>query len=198
VDERTETFLLLLGCGAFGGLLGAAFGAIAGALSWGGGRAAGTAAGLAVARAVARVSRTEPTRVGRGALVGAVDGFLFLGLVALGVGFLLHRFGQVDGHILGVLALTGLVLTVAAAALGALAYALLRAGIQALSVSFAAGILGACVGLGLAGWAGFLAGGLGGVALGPLVFLHRTPPRRPGPSAEDSPDKQTGAHRDED
>jgi hypothetical protein len=197
MDDRTELFLLLLGCGAFGGAVGAAFGALAGALYWGGGRAAGTAAGLAVARAVARVSRTEPTPAGRGALVGGVDGFLFLGVVGLVLGFLLRRFGQADVRILGVVALAGLVLTTAAVALGVLAYGLLRAGIQALAVSFAAGVLGASIGLGTAGWAGFLAGGLGGVALGTLLFLLRTLPRRPGPATADDPDRQTGADGDE-
>jgi hypothetical protein len=197
MDERTETFLVLLGCGAFGAVVGALFGACAGALYWSGGRAAGTAAGLAVARAVARVSRNEPTLAGRGALVGGVDGFLFLGGVALGVGFLLRRFGQVDRDILGVIALAGLGLMVAAIALGVLAYGLLRAGIHALALSFAAAIVGAGVGLKAAGWPGFLAGCLGGVAVGPAFSLLWTPPRRPQVRIEDDRDARSGMDGEE-
>jgi hypothetical protein len=171
MDDRTETFLLLLSCAVSGGTLGAALGAASGALSWSGGRAAGTALALAVARAVTRVSQVKPTPTGRGALVGAVDGFLFLGLVALGAGFLLRRFGQVPMRVFGVIALASLVLTTAAVALGLLAYALLRAGIHALAWAFAAAIVGSALGVRVAGWPGFLAGGLGGFALATLVFL---------------------------
>jgi hypothetical protein len=189
MDDRTETFVLLLSCAVSGGALGAALGAVAGALSWSGGRAAGTGLALAVARAVTRVSRVKPTPTGRGALVGAVDGFLFLGLVALGVGFLLRRFGQVPMRVFGVIALAGLILTTAAVVLGLLAYALLRTGIHTLAWACTAAVIGATLGLRAGGWPGFLAGGLGGFALTTFGFLL-VGSLRPGGTRSGAPDKE--------
>ena len=171
MDERMDTFLLLLGFSAFGGIVGAAFGASAGALYWASGRTSGTAAGLAVERAIARVSRAEPTRGRRGAVVGAVDGFLFLGLTSLVSGFLMRRFGLVGGRVFLNIGLGGLALMCAAVALGILAYVLTRVGVQGLAVSLPLAVLAAFAGLLVAGWSGYMVGILGGLTLGTLILL---------------------------
>lgn len=171
MDERTHTFLLLLGFSAYGGFLGAAFGASAGYVYWASGRASGTAVALAVARALARVAGSTPPRARQGAIVGAVDGFLFLGLTALIVGFLLHRFAEVGDHVFAMIGLGGLVLSVAALVLGVLAYCMARAGVRGLAISLPLAILSACAGLIVAGWAGYMVGIPGGLMLGTLILF---------------------------
>src|SRR4051794_17999579 len=91
MDERVRLFAWIAGSGGFFGLLGAGFGAVTGLVYWRSGRAAGTAVGLRVARAFERVEGQELSRSSRGAIVGAVDGFLFMAVL----GVLL---GTIAGH----------------------------------------------------------------------------------------------------
>ena len=86
MDNRFEAFLWILGSASFFGALGAAFGAISGAIAWKNGRTSGTGLGLRTAEAFARISECELTPGRKGALVGAVDGFLFLATLGLLVG----------------------------------------------------------------------------------------------------------------
>ena len=91
MDERVRLFAWIAGSGGLFGLLGAGFGALTGLLYWRGGRAAGTGVGLRVARAFERTGGQALSPASRGAIVGAVDGFLFLAVVG-------GLFGAIAGH----------------------------------------------------------------------------------------------------
>src|SRR5690242_1781154 len=82
MDERLRAFLWLLGSAGAGGALGAAFGAAAGALYWRSGGASGTRLALWVVERIGRFADRDFSRPTKGALVGGVDGFLFLGVLA--------------------------------------------------------------------------------------------------------------------
>src|SRR4051794_22963454 len=95
MDETLLRFLLVVGCGGLGAAVGAAFGALTGAVYWGGGRAAGTVVGNRVAEAFAAGGGPLTPAV-RGALVGGVDGFLFLGVLGTAAGVLFAYTGPPD------------------------------------------------------------------------------------------------------
>jgi hypothetical protein len=194
VDERVRTFLVVAGCGGFLGLLGALFGAITGALYWRSGKASGTAWGLRVADAFARAAQRQLEPGVRGALVGAVDGFLFLGLVGTAAGAVLASLGLVRAEVLGPLAVGALLLTAAAVAFGTLAYGFARAGVWAVPAVFAGGVTGAVVGAWLSGWAGLLFGCVAGGALGngAVLLAGASAPRDVGPDdpPDDFPDEE--------
>src|SRR4051812_42807356 len=86
MDDRFQAFLWILGSAAFFGALGAAFGAVSGALAWRTGKTSGTSVGLGVAETFARVAERDLSPGRKGALVGAVDGFLFLATLGVLVG----------------------------------------------------------------------------------------------------------------
>jgi hypothetical protein len=185
MDERVRTFLLLLGSGAFLGLLGALFGAITGAVYWCSGRAAGTAAGLGVARAFDRASGRRASRLARGLMIGAVDGFLFLGVLGVALGVVLVRGGYARGEVLLPLALAALLIVLGAVGFGLLAYGLARAGVRSLAIVFVGAGLGCFSGFYLDGWTGLLTGCLLGVLFGNVASLLILP-RRSAVLPEDS------------
>jgi hypothetical protein len=192
MDDRLRVFALVLGSGGFCAVLGAVFGAVTGATYWGSGKAAGTALGLRVARALA--GGRELSRQARGAIVGAVDGLLFLGILGALAGAFLAHTRHDEGEFLAPAA-AGLIFLVALAVLfGSLAYAVVRAGVYAIVGLFAGGISGGLVGAwvaavlgtyraGLFGWLiGAVLGVVAGASLG--VLARRYSPRitepRPG------------------
>jgi len=142
MDEIGRNMACIVGCGGFGAALGAAFGAVTGAVYWGGGRAAGTAVGLRVAAAFEEAG-SELSRRQRGALVGATDGFLFLGFVGTALGLTFAYTGGPDAALLVPLAVGGVLLAVAAVVFGVLAYAVVRNGVWAVIGLFLGGIAGA-------------------------------------------------------
>jgi hypothetical protein len=169
MDDRLQTFLWVLGSGGFFAALGAAFGAVSGALCWTSGRTAGTAIGLRFADAFARVSDREMTRGHRGALVGAADGFFFLGLLGALVGaFAVYRVHP-PSQLMMPLAWGGLALGGGAIAFGLLAMAIVRNGIWAVACLGVAGLVGALAGWRLGRDNGLMIGAIAGVVLGTLA-----------------------------
>jgi hypothetical protein len=184
MDERLRTFLLVLGGGAFLGLLGALFGAVTGACYWCSGKAAGTAAGLGVARAFDRAGGRKVSRLTRGLLVGAVDGFLFLGGLGVVIGAVLAHSRQDRAEVLLPLSLAAVLIVLGALCFGLLAYGLARAGVRSLAFVFVGAMLGCFAGLRLGGWTGLLFGCLLGVLCGNAATLLLQP-RRPAVPLDD-------------
>jgi hypothetical protein len=122
MDDWVRPFLWTLAGGGFFALLGGAFGALTGALAWASGRAGGTALGLAVARAFDRAAGGELSRVGKGALAGAADGLVFLGVAGTLLGFVCARSGRGAWDSLVPAMLAGLRLAGGAVCFGGLAY----------------------------------------------------------------------------
>jgi hypothetical protein len=170
LDKELETFARVLACGGFFGLLGAAFGALVGHLSWKRGHSAGSAAGLAIARAMARVAGRQSSPGRTGALVGATDGLIFLGLVGTAVGLLAAR-GHFGWTLLGRAAFGVLILTGSAVFFGGLALGIIHAGTRAIAGVFAGGMLGAASGAMLARGDGLVLGAVGGVLAGTLLGM---------------------------
>ena len=81
MDESWRNLALILGAGGYGAVVGSVFGAVTGAVHWGSGRAAGTAIAHRVAVAFEKAGDRELSRQTRGAIIGALDGFLFLGRI---------------------------------------------------------------------------------------------------------------------
>jgi hypothetical protein len=177
MDERLRVFLWIAGGGAFFAVLGAGFGGLAGALYWRGGRTAGTGLGLAVARAFDRAAGQSMSRTARGAITGAVDGFLFLGLLGLALGALAVYSGKVRPSVVGPVVVGALLLAAGALFFGGLAYAITRTGVLGVASLFAGAATGALVGFSLAGPHGLMIGLVAGVLLGSLAGLVL---RRPG------------------
>jgi hypothetical protein len=173
MDERVRISLWLVGGGGLGALLGGAFGALTGALYWNSGRSAGTRFGHAVADSFARAAGREPSRLRRGAIVGAADGVLFLGALGILAGGL-GAAGPSGGSVrwLASVMLTGLLLVIGGVFFGLLAYALVRNGTWAVVAMFAGGVLGAVGSIGLLGPDYFLLGVLPGLFAG-LLFSFR-------------------------
>jgi hypothetical protein len=143
MDEIWLTMAFVLGCGGYGAALGAAFGAVAGAVYWGSGRAAGTGLGQRVVSAFENAGGRSLPRLTRGVLVGATDGFLFLGVVGTALGLTFAYTGDPDAAVLVPLAVGGVLVAVAAVVFGVLAYAVVRNGDWAVIGLFLGGVAGA-------------------------------------------------------
>ncbi len=190
MDERLRAFAWILGSGCGGGALGAVFGALAGALYWRSGRSSGTRLALGVAEAFRRLSAREMSRPAQGALVGGVDGCLFLGLVGTVVGAAAVYGGGVPGEVLRGALFLALFLVGGAAFFGVLAYTLTRAGVTALLPVALGGVLGAALGWRLGGPGGLLVGGVSGIVAGNVIGLlcfHRYEPKFAEPKFEQEP-----------
>jgi hypothetical protein len=149
------------------GCLGALFGGLAGALARASGYAAGGVFGHAAAEALQRVARKELSPVLLGAVVGAADGALFLGLVGAALGVLASRVslpagaGTLPAVVFGVA-----LLALGAVFFGGLAYGLLRAGMRSLPVLAGlavGGVVGADLGAGPGALLGLMIGSLLGL-----------------------------------
>jgi hypothetical protein len=193
MDDRLRVFAVVLASGGFCAVLGGLFGAVTGATYWGSGKAAGTVFGLSVARALA--GGQELSRKAHGAIVGAVDGILFLGVLGTLAGAFLAQTRHDEGEFLAPAAAGLVFLVVLAVVFGALAYAVVRAGVYAIVGLFAGGFTGGLLGAwaaaligtysaGRFGWLiGAVAGVLAGTSLGALArrYSPRFTEPRPGP-----------------
>ncbi len=171
MDEQTRLFLWVLAGGGLFGLLGAAFGAFTGALTWTSGRASGTALGLAVARAFARASEREMSPGRKGALIGAVDGLVFLGVVGVALGLFAGLNRPAEWETFRPVLLGGALLAAGGAGFGVLAYAVVAGGTRAVACLFVGGMVGALVGHDLAGVGGLVVGAVSGAVAGTVVAL---------------------------
>jgi hypothetical protein len=171
VDDKLRIFAWIAGSGAFFGLLGGLFGALTGALYWQTGKASGTALGLRVAEAFARISGRELSHRTKGALVGAVDGFLFLGMLGAIAGAAAGFSGRLTPQAIGPIALGAVGLVGGAAFFGLLAYTMTRTGVLGLAGVCMGGVAGAALGYFLGGRPGLLAGLIVGVVTGNLGML---------------------------
>src|SRR6185437_3806204 len=142
MDERLRISLWIVSGGGLGGVLGGAFGGLAGMLHARSGHSAGTGFGRRVAAAFARTAEREPSPSRRGAITGAADGVLFLGILGTLLGALVASVGNADPRWLGVAAMGSVLLVGAAAFFGILAYALARNGMRAVFYVFGGGLLG--------------------------------------------------------
>ena len=168
------TMAFVLGCGGYGAALGAAFGAVTGAVYWGGGWAAGTAAGLRVASAFEAAGGRALSPRKRGALVGAADGFLFLGVFGTVLGLTFAFTGGPGAAVLAPLAVGEVLVAAAAVVFGVLAYAIVRSGVWAVTGLFVGGIAGAFLSAQALGAEGMLVGVLPGMIVGTVLsFLLR-------------------------
>jgi hypothetical protein len=169
MDETSHRLFWILGSGGFGAVLGSGFGAAASALSWSSGRPVGTALGQRVAAAFANAGDQDMSPTTRGAIIGATDGSLFLGVVGIIVGILFALAGTANEALFIPLAIGGFILMLAAAFFGVLAYAVVRNGIWAVVGLFFGGLAGA-LGAALAfGVDHFLLGVVPGLAAGTLA-----------------------------
>ena len=173
MDDRLRVFLWILGCGGTFGLLGGAFGSLAGFLAWKSGRVAGTSLGLRVARTFARAAQREYSPGRQGAIVGAVDGLLFLGVLGGLFGLWGASRGDTPWRILAPAAVFA-VLMAAAVFFGVLAYGAIRVRGWALAAQVGGCVIGALIGDDLAELPGMLCGAVvGGIAAGLLVLSMR-------------------------
>jgi hypothetical protein len=178
MDDRVRIFLCALGGAGLFGLLGALFGAIAGAWPRAEGRAAGGAVGLWVTQALERVRRSPLPEVTAAAVVGGVDGAIFLGVLGCLLGGVVGWAGEAHTHLLFDVGLGAAVLVALALGFGCIAHGLTRGGVRSFGVLFLVIILCGTIGGGLAGVAGVFIGALVGMALGALGGFVVGPRRR--------------------
>jgi hypothetical protein len=185
MDDRLRIFLCALsGAGLFG-LLGVVFGATAGAVARAGGRAAGGLPGLAVARALERVRGRPLPDLAAGAIVGGVDGLVFLGIGGRWAGLINAHSSERRRELLLNLAMILGVLAIGAVLFGALASGLIRAGTWGVGAVFVAALGGAGLGARLAGLPGLFYGALVGLGVGTLAGVVRQAIRPPPPSEKE-------------
>jgi hypothetical protein len=89
MDERLRICLWMVGGGIFGGVLGGIFGALAAALYARNGGAAGTRLARNVVENVLQTGERQASSTVHAALIGAADGFFFIGIFGLIAGALL-------------------------------------------------------------------------------------------------------------
>ncbi len=167
-DSRLLLFgWTLLGMATFA-LLGSLFGGLAGGLSWYHGRAAGSGFAVRIARALARLGEGELSPLAMGALVGAVDGAVFLGLLGglLGLAAGYTETPPADWVLRG-LAIVAAMLG-GAIVFGLFAYGLVRLRVRAMLEVFLGGMAGAFAAVSLAGIPHIVPGVVIGMFLGAL------------------------------
>jgi hypothetical protein len=171
MDERFANLVWILGFGGGCALLGALFGAVSAAIHWGRGNATGTIIGLEVARAFERGARNEFSPRVKGAIVGGVDGLVFLGVVGTVVSTIIVWSGPGREKVLGPAMLALVLLMALAVFFGLLAYGIFHAGVRAVVGVFAGGVLGGGVGFFLGGHSGVMCGCIAGITVGNLTAL---------------------------
>jgi len=146
MDERLRICLWMIGGGILGSVLGSAFGVLTAALYERSGGAAGTGLARRVAEAFLDNALHPPSPTGRAALVGATDGFFFLGILGLIGGAILGMSGRSVNELLVPILIGSLLLVGGAIFFGTLAYALTHRGAR-----FLYGAVGGIIGCWLAG-----------------------------------------------
>ncbi len=124
MDDRIRICLWMIGVGAFGAILGGIFGGLGAMLFARTGHAAGTGLARRIADAFARASEQEPSSLERAIVVGATDGFFFLGILGLISGSLMGLSGRSVKELLVPIVVGSVLLAGGAIALGSVAYVL--------------------------------------------------------------------------
>ncbi len=144
MDDRLRVCLWIVGGGAFCGVLGGIFGSLAAALYARNGGAAGTRLARNVVENLLQSGDRPPSPTLHAAIIGAVDGFFFLGIFGLWAGMLLGK-TSLPAREMVLPIMAGSVFLVAGAIIfGAMAYALTYRAMEFL-YGFAGGILGSLV-----------------------------------------------------
>jgi hypothetical protein len=194
MDERLQAFLWILGSFGGGGALGAGFGAIAGALYWRSGGASGTRFALRVMELFRRFGEHDFSPTTKGALVGAVDGFLFLSVLGTLFALVALRGGPEHLAVLAQIGGAAALLVAGALFFGILAYTLTHAGVKALAIVCPMGIGAGVVGLRFVGAPGLLFGSVLGLVAGnglALLLFRLAPPETPA-TRDDEPTDDLG------
>jgi hypothetical protein len=125
MDDRLRICLWMVGGGGLGAALGGVFGAVAAAQLYARCReVAGTQLARRVVESFLRSGEHPPSRLGLATLVGAADGFFFLGSLGLVGGALLGTSGRAADEFLVPIVLGSVLLVGGAILFGVLAYAL--------------------------------------------------------------------------
>lgn len=159
MDDRLRICLWMMGGGVFGGVLGGVFGALAAALYARSGGAAGTRMARNVVENFLQAGDRQPSPTVHAAIIGAVDGFFFVGILGLIAGAFLGISGRTAEELLVPIVIGSVVLVGGAIFFGSMAYALTYRAAESL-YSVAGGVLG-----------GFVAGRLLGSSYGPIGFV---------------------------
>lgn len=168
MEERLRICLWMVGGGVLGGLLGSAFGGFTGAFNALDGRAAGTRLARRVANTFLDAAERPSSHVRRAALVGALDGLIFLGVVGLVCGILVGMSDRAAHELLVPVVLGSTLLVVAAAGFGTLAFAMSH-GPRTFGSVISGGLLGAFVAAWMLGVDHLLLGVVPGFLVGLLV-----------------------------
>lgn len=142
MDERLWICLWMIGGGGLGAVLGGAFGALTAVMYARSGGAAGTRLARRIVENFLETTEGQPSTIGRAALIGAADGFVFLGLLGLVTGALMGVSGRATSELVLPFAVGSVLLVGGAAFFGGLAYSLARNGLWAILCVFAGGFLG--------------------------------------------------------
>lgn len=185
--ERWLLFVSALEGALLFALLGALFGAVVGATYRIAGRSAGGWLGLGAADALARARGRQLNPVAEAALVGALDGGAFLGVIGTGLGLLAGWMGS-DQAMLRTLVLGGSLLALGATFFGGLAYGLVKGGVRLIGLVFAGGLAGGTAGWWLAAVTGLFYGAATGSLAGSLAGLLCTTPAEPSPDDDVPPE----------
>jgi hypothetical protein len=125
MDDRLRICLWMVGGGGFGSVLGGVFGALAAAqLHARSGDTAGTRLARQIVDNFLQSAERQPSPLGRAVLIGAADGFFFLGILGLVTGALLGVSGRTVDELLLPIVLGTLLLAGGAIFFGMLAYTL--------------------------------------------------------------------------
>jgi hypothetical protein len=124
MDERLRICLWIVGGGGFCGVLGGIFGSLAAALYARNGGAAGTRLARNVVENLLQSGDRPPSPTLHAAIVGAVDGFFFLGIFGLIGGVFLGKSGRTGNELLVPMMVGSVSLIVGAIIFGIMAYAL--------------------------------------------------------------------------
>lgn len=172
MDDRLRISLWMVGGGGFGGVLGCIFGALAATLYARSGGAAGTRLARNVVENFLQSRDGQPSPTFHAAIIGAVDGFFFLGGFGLIAGSLLGLTGRPVGELLVPMVVGSVALVGGAVFFGTLAYALTRRhGTVALLSALAGGFLGPAIAGGFGNGYTVACGVLGGFFVG-VLFIH--------------------------
>jgi hypothetical protein len=169
MNEPLAVFGWTLAAALAFGLLGAGFGALAGYVRARDGAASGTVLGRRISDALGKLVERPLTDTARGALVGAVDGFLFLAALGAILGLVVSKRQPAPGRLL--LPFFGITagLVVSAALFGCLALGIIRRKLAAVAGASFGGMMGAIFAARWVGVAHIVPGAVGGIVLGTLA-----------------------------
>lgn len=146
MDDRLRICLWMVGGGVFGGVLGGVFGALAATLYARSGGAAGTRLARNVVENLLESGDRQPSPTFHAAIIGAVDGCFFLGILGLVAGLFLGKSGRTANELVLPMMVGSVLLVGGAIFFGTMAYALTYRGAR-----FLYGCAGAFVGSLIAG-----------------------------------------------